>query len=177
MKNKDKSSGSKESGKSNVDRKRGAKHESLKQLEEKARLADERLNQIKYLQADFENYKKSIERRNKDFEQKANERLVKELLPVIDDLEAAAQKAGNDEARKGYELIYKKVIDILMKSGLSVIQAKGKQFDPYFHEAVTSVPSDQPEGTVLEEVQKGYTFHSDVIRHSKVKVAKKRDKK
>jgi len=143
-----------------------------KELEEKTKLAEERLNQIKYLQADFENYKKDLERQRSQFESSANQELVKELLPLIDDLEAAAKKSGNKDAQEGYKLILKKLLDVLLKSGLKPIESIGKKFDPYYHEAVISVESEKPEGTVVDELQKGYTFRSKVIRHSKVKVAK-----
>ncbi len=142
-----------------------------KELEEKTKLADERLNQIKYLQADFENYKKSLDKQKLSFQSSANEDLVKELLPIIDDLEAAAEKGSNEE-KEGYRLILKKLLDILTKSGLKPIEAAGKTFDPYYHEAMTSTESKKPEGTVIEELQKGYMFNSKVIRHSKVRVAK-----
>lgn len=146
-----------------------------KELEEKTKLAEERLDQIKYLQADFENYKKGLDRQKADFESSANQGMVRKLLPLMDDLEAAAEKAGNEEAREGYSLILKKLLDILVKSGLKRIEAVGKPFDPYYHEAMISAESEKPEGTVLEELQKGYTFNSRVIRHSRVKIAK--DKK
>ncbi len=146
-----------------------------KELEEKAKLAEERLDRIKYLQADFDNYRKSLDRQKAEFESSANYGLVKELLPLIDDLEAAAGKSGNKEASEGYRLILRKLMDILLKSGLKQIEAVGKKFDPYYHEAMFSVESDKPEGTILEELQKGYTFNSNVIRHSKVKTARNKN--
>lgn len=143
-----------------------------KELEEKTRLADDRLNQIKYLQADFDNYRKGLEKQKAQYEATANQDLVKELLPLIDDLEAAAEKSGNKEAQEGCRLILKKLLDVLIKSGLKPIESVGKKFEPYYHEAMMSMESERPEGTVLEELQKGYTFRSNVIRHSKVNVAK-----
>ena len=143
-----------------------------KELGEKTKLANERLDQIRYLQADFENYKKSLDRQRSGLESNANMELVKELLPLIDDLEAAIDKSGNNEAREGYGLMLKKLLDILMKKGLNPINSIGKIFDPYYHEVMMSVESDEPEGTVLEELQKGYMFNSKVVRHSKVRIAK-----
>ena len=113
-----------------------------------------------------------MDREKTDFEERANELLVKELLPLIDDLEAAAKKTKNKKAKKGFELILNKFMAILAKSGLKRIDAVGKKFDPYYHEAVLSEESDKPDGTILEELQKGYMFKSNVIRHSKVKVTK-----
>jgi molecular chaperone GrpE len=149
------------------------KPENLKkELEEKTELAEERLNQIKYLQAEFENYKKRLDIQRVQFESLANQGLVRELLPIIDDLEAATEKSGNIESQEGYKIILKKLLGVLLKSGLKPIESVGRNFDPYYHEAMMSMESEEPEGTVTEEVQKGYTFHSKVIRHSKVKIAR-----
>ncbi len=148
-----------------------------KELEEKSKLADERLSQIRYLQADFDNYKKNLDKQRVQFETTANQRLITKLLPIIDDLEAAVEKSGNKEAQEGYSIILRKLLDVLLKSGLKPIESVGKKFDPYYHEAIMSTESDKSEGTVLEELQKGYMFHSNVIRHSKVKVAKNKKPK
>ncbi len=153
-------------------KKKGETDRMKRELEEKARLAEERLDQIRYLRADFENYRKGLDRQKAEFESSANRGLVKELLPLIDDLEAAAGKTGNDEAREGYGLILRKLLGVLVRSGLRPIEPVGKKFDPYYHEAIISAESEKPEGTVLEELQKGYMFNSRVIRHSKVKVAR-----
>lgn len=143
-----------------------------KEVEEKTRLADERLDQIRYLQADFENYKKELDRQKSRFESSANWKLIEDLLPLIDDLEAATEKSRNREAQEGYNLILKKLFGVLMKSGLKPIESVGKKFDPFYHEVMTSTESEKPDGTVIEELQKGYTFNSEVIRHSRVKIAK-----
>ncbi len=141
------------------------------ELGEKANLAEERLSQIKYLQADFDNYRKSLEKQKAQLESSAGEGLAKDLLPLIDDLEAAERSAGGD-AREGYALVLRKLLGILSKSGLRPIEAVGRKFDPHYHEAVLAEESGEAEGTILGELQKGYMFRSKVIRHSKVKVAK-----
>ncbi|MBN2043313.1 MAG: nucleotide exchange factor GrpE [Candidatus Aenigmarchaeota archaeon] len=143
-----------------------------RELDEKTKLADERLEQIRYLRADFENYRKSLDREKAGLESNANMGFVKELLPLLDDLEAAVGKSGNSEASEGYKLMLKKLLSILFKSGLKPIESVGKRFDPYYHEAMMSTESDEPDGTVLEELQKGYMLNSNVIRHSKVRIAK-----
>jgi molecular chaperone GrpE len=129
---------------------------------------------MQYLQADFENYKKHIDKKGEDAERRANEGLVSELLPVIDALESAMEKDKSTQDKKGIELIQRNLLSVLGKRGLRRIEAAGEKFDPYMHEALMSVPSDAQEGTVIEELQKGYTFNGNVIRHSKVKVSKGR---
>lgn len=139
---------------------------------EREKQISELSERMQYLQADFENYKKHMDRRGEDAEKKANEGLVAELLPVLDALEAAIEKDKNPEEKKGMELILRDLLSILRKRGLHPIEAAGRKFDPYLHEAMMSVPSEAQEGTVTEELQKGYTFNGSVIRHSKVKVSK-----
>jgi len=144
----------------------------LEELDKAKRLAEERLNQLKYMQADFENYKKSLDRQRAEFEARANEKLIREMIEVIDDLEAAVEKAEDENARKAFKMILDKILNIFMKAGVQRIECLGKPFDPHYHEALLSEKSDKPAGTVLEELQKGYMLNSSVIRHSKVKVSK-----
>ncbi len=149
-----------------------------KELEEKTRLADEYLSRLKYLQADFENYKKMAAREREMYEMCATEGLIKNLLPIIDNLEIAiaSAKQGNDITSfvEGIELIYKDLMAVLGKEGLKPIKAVGEKFDPYLHEVTMTVIDDGlPEGTILEELEKGYMLGSKVIRTSKVKVSKK----
>jgi molecular chaperone GrpE len=131
-----------------------------KELEEKTKLADEYLSRLKYLQADFENYKKMEERERKTYEMNANEILIKNLLPIIDSFEIAIELA-------------KKNYNKLGKEGLKQIIAVGKKFDPYYNEVtMTVINNDLPEDTVVEEHERGYMLGSKVIRTSKVKVSK-----
>lgn len=152
--------------------------ESLeKKLEEKAKLADEYLSRLKYLQADFENYKKMEARDRKNFEMSATEGLIKNLLPIIDTFEIAIASANKNFNKasfvKGIELIYSDLLSVLGKEGLKQIKAVGKKFDPYYNEvAMTVINNDLLEDTVIEEHEKGYMLGSKVIRTSKVKVSK-----
>ena len=149
-----------------------------KDLEEKTKLADDYLSQLKYLQADFENYKKMVAREREMYEMCATEELIKSLLPIIDNLEIAIASAKQSEDEpsfvEGIELIYKDLMAALGKEGLKPIKAVGEKFDPYKHEVIMTVIDDGlPEDTILKELEKGYMLGSKVIRTSKVKVSKK----
>ncbi|MEM5812582.1 MAG: nucleotide exchange factor GrpE [Candidatus Aenigmatarchaeota archaeon] len=156
--------------------KKGRKSKELleKELESAKKLAEERLNQLKYMQADFENYKKALDRQKADLEARANEKLIREMLEVIDDLEAACEKTTDESAKKAFKMILDKTLSIFAKAGLRKIECVGKPFDPYYHEVLIAEYSDKPAGTILEELQKGYVLNSNVIRHSKVKVSKEK---
>lgn len=147
--------------------------ELQREMEEKARLAEERLNQLKYLQADFDNYRKSLDREKEQIIELANEGLIKDLLVVLDDFERALQSMKEGKDKEGLLMLYKNFFKILEQHGLRPIEALGKKFDPYYHEAVLREKSDQVEGTIIGELQRGYMLKSKVIRHSKVKVAEK----
>lgn len=152
-----------------------------KELEEKTRLADEYLSRLKYLQADFENYKKMVARERKMYEMCATEELIENLLPIIDNLETAIASVREDDDMapfvRGFELIYKDLMAVLEREGLKPIKAVGEKFDPYKHEVtMTTIDDDLPEDTVLEELQKGYMLGSKVLRTAKVGVSKKEKK-
>jgi molecular chaperone GrpE len=135
------------------------------------------------LQADFENARKRMEKERVEFLKYANEGIIVELLNVLDDLErsleAAEKKHEDYEAfLKGVEMILANIYEILKKNDVEAIPAQGKKFDPHSHEALLQVETDEfPEGTVIEELQKGYKLGERVIRTSKVKVAKAKEKK
>ncbi|MGH9792851.1 MAG: nucleotide exchange factor GrpE [Candidatus Acidiferrales bacterium] len=125
-------------------------------------------------QADFENYRKRIERDRQEDGRRANAMLVDALLPVLDAFERAlAGHAGGDEQyRLGFELIYKQLSDALARSGLERIAAKGELFDPFVHQAVERVETSEVEdGTIIEELQPGYKYKGTVLRPSMVRVA------
>ena len=148
-----------------------------KKLVEKTELADDYLSRLKYLQADFENYKKMEARNRKTFEMIATEELIKNLLPIIDTFEIAIESAkknfNKDSFINGIELLYADLLTVLSKEGLKQIEAIGKKFDPYFNEAtMTVIDNTLPEDTVIEEHEKGYMLGSKVIRIAKVKVSK-----
>jgi len=138
--------------------------------------AQEYLRQLKYLQADFENYRKRTERELNELTVRCNEKLVAELLCVIDDLERALDSGKETEDAsallKGVEMIHKNLTRMLEREGLERIDAVGKIFDPKFHEIVVKIPrNDCEEGLVLEEVRKGFVFKGRVLRPCMVNVS------
>ncbi len=146
--------------------------------DELEKLAAEKLdlkNTLIRLQADFDNYRKRIERERHHERHRGAELLVENLLPVLDGFDraiSAHRDAAHDEYRKGFELIRKQMLDVLSKQGLQKIETEGKRFDPHSHHAIERVEtSDQPDDTVLEELQAGYVFHGKVLRPAMVRVA------
>ena len=126
-------------------------------------------------QADFENYRKRVEREKETERHRGIEGLIESLLPVLDGFDRALTEHGDaayEEHRKGFELINRQFHDILAKRGLEKIDAVGKEFDPNLHHAVDRVETkDQADGTVIEVFQQGYTFHGRVLRPAMVRVA------
>jgi molecular chaperone GrpE len=134
---------------------------------------DERLDDLKRLAADFENYRKRVARDQESLVARAHERLVKELLPVLDDLEralAAAEEHEEAKLEEGVRLVHRELAAALHREGLAEIETNG-HFDPHVHEALLSQPSDVEEGSVLEVVQKGYKLGDRVVRPARVVVA------
>ena len=133
------------------------------------------------LYAEFENARKRMERDKQEFVKYANEGLLAEFLNVLDNLERsveAAQAKHEDYTAflKGVEMIMAQIHEMLKKSGVKPIEAKGLMFDPHCHEILMQEEADShEEGTVIEEFQKGYTLGDRVLRTSKVKVAKKKE--
>ncbi len=150
--------------------------EELKQtLDEKQKIADEYLERLKYLQADFENYKRRIARETPLMSEAGVKRIVTELLTVLDELDCALASAidskGNGPIVEGVEMVNKKLFSILEKEGLVRIEAVGQRFDPNKHEACMKViTKDLGEGMIVEEIRPGYMFKGQVIRPSMVKV-------
>ena len=138
---------------------------------------DEHLNDLKRVAAEFENYRKRVLRDQESLVARAHERLVKELLPVLDDLEralAAAEEHEEAKLEEGVRLVHRELADALAREGLAEIETNGV-FDPHVHEALLSQPSDQDEGSVLEVVQKGYRLGDRVLRPARVVVAAPRE--
>jgi len=131
-------------------------------------LAEERLDQLMRCRADLDNVLKRSAREKEDNIKYASEKLVCKLLPVLDSLEQAAK---HDQ---GSNVLYMQLLAVLASEGLAPIEAKGMKFDPYRHEALYQVESEEAEeGSVVEEIQKGYLFGGHVIRFSKVAVARR----
>jgi len=143
------------------------------EAEEKKTEEDEALN-TKYLRlmADFQNYKRRTEKEKGDIYSYANEKLVSQLLEVVDNFERALKhESADDGYAEGMEMIFKQLTGVLEKAGLEEINALGEDFDPNFHNAVmTEDNDDYDSGKVTEVMQKGYTLNSKVIRPSMVKV-------
>jgi molecular chaperone GrpE len=126
-------------------------------------------------QADFENYRKRVEKERQQERHRGAEQLIEQVLPVLDafDLALSGQSgAASPEYRKGFEIIRAQLWNALAKQGLQPIEAVGKPFDPHLHHAIENVPTaEQPEGTVVGELQTGYMFHDRVLRPAMVRVA------
>ena len=134
---------------------------------------DERLNDLKRLAADFENYRKRVARDQESLVARAHERLVKELLPVLDDLEralAAAEEHEEATLEEGVRLVHRELAAALQREGLAEIETNG-HFDPHVHEALLAQPSEAEEGSVIQVVQKGYRLGDHVLRPARVVVA------
>lgn len=136
---------------------------------------DDLLNSLVRLQADFENYRKRIERDRAAEHHRAVASAIEPILPMLDDFERALEThrdPGYEKFREGFDLIYRRLWAALTKLGLKRIEAEGKQFDPHQHQAVERVEShDHPEGAVLAELAPGYRFHDRVLRPALVRVA------
>jgi molecular chaperone GrpE len=126
--------------------------------------------------AEFDNYRKRIERERRDLSEYAAADVLRELLPIIDNFERALQAPVPPEAeavRTGVGLIHKQMLDLLGKRGVKPIDALGADFDPNFHQAVIHEISDRHrEGEVMEELQRGYMLGERLLRPAMVKVAK-----
>ena len=126
--------------------------------------------------AEFDNYRKRIDRERRDLSEYAASEVLSELLPIIDNLERALLTPGvaeNDPVRKGVELIHKQMLDVLRKRGVRPIDAAGVMFDPKYHNAVIhEESSEHPDGEVIQELQCGYMLGERLLRPAMVKVAK-----
>ena len=126
-------------------------------------------------QADFENYRKRIEKERFEDSRRATARVIEGLIPVIDGFEhalAAHREAEYESYRKGFELIYKQLLDNLTKLGVERIEPVGKSFDPHLHQAMERTETtEHADGTILQVFQPGYVFHGRVLRPAMVRVA------
>jgi molecular chaperone GrpE len=134
---------------------------------------DEAIDRWKRAAADFDNFRKRTVKEREATVTLANERLVKELLPILDDLERALVAATEHEEaalEEGVRLVHQSLAGLLQRQGLTIIEADG-MFDPHVHEALLSQPSDAAEGSVIDVVQKGYKLGERVVRPARVVVA------
>ena len=142
--------------------------------------ANKYLDHLKRLKAEYENYKKRAIKERQQIVLWSIEDFVKELLPVLDNLERAIDSTRSTQdfssLAEGIQLVESQFKSVLKKQGLKEIKAKGMQFDPYLHEAIMRIESeDYPDNLVVEELQKGYKFKDKVLRPSMVKVNKRDD--
>jgi molecular chaperone GrpE len=134
---------------------------------------EELVSRLQRLQADFENFRKRSTKEKVDIINSANVELITVLLPVLDNFQRALEGAEDSKFVEGIKMIYKQFKDILEKEGLQEIDCLDKPFDPNLHEGIMQVEEpDKPENTVVEVLQKGYTFKDKVIRPAMVKVNK-----
>ena len=153
----------------------------VSQLEEALEIEKERsadlLRRLQYLQADFENYRRRVEKEMGDARKFSNERLLSDLLTVKDELDLAFAKARETKQSpvllEGVGMVQKRLQNILSKEGVERVPGAGSMFNPDYHEAALKVVSDEEEGTVVEEVRAGYMLKGRVLRPSIVKVAGK----
>ena len=134
---------------------------------------DEYLDALQRLKAEFDNYRKRVARDQQELAARAHERLVKQLVPVLDDLERALEAAADHEEAKledGVRLVHRSLADALEKEGLREISTEGA-FDPHTQEALLSQPSDAAEGTVIQVLQKGYALGDRVVRPARVVIS------
>lgn len=127
--------------------------------------------------ADFDNFRKRTAKEKEDLEQQVKRVTISELLPVVDNFERARsqikpQNDGEMAIHKSYQGVYKQLVESLKKIGVSPMRPEGQEFDPNLHEAVMREPTDEhPEGTVIEQLMRGYLLNDRVLRHAMVKVA------
>lgn len=149
------------------------KEELAKAQEENASMQDKYLR----LSAEFDNYRKRTLKEKSELIKSASERVITDILPVLDDLERALQNMQKSEEAnalaEGVELIHGKFLKVLSQQGLKKIETEGKEFDTDYHEAIAMIPasSEEMKGKILDCVQTGYTLNDKVIRHAKVAVA------
>lgn len=156
---------------------RAALLEKEREIESLKASLEERTTQYMRMGADFENFRKRTLKDKEDLEQKIKQNTLQEILPVVDNFERArAQLKPQTDAEmnlhKSYQGVYKQLVDCLKRLGVSAMRPEGKEFDPNLHEAVMREPtSEYPEGTVIEELVRGYYLGDRVLRHALVKVA------
>ena len=147
--------------------------QEVDELEQVTRERDEYLDALQRTAAEFDNYRKRVQRDQASLVARAGERLVRELLPILDDLERALEAAEEHEEAKleeGVRLVHRSLADALRREGLEEIAVEGR-FDPHVHEALLTQPSEAEEGSVIQVLQKGYTLGDRVLRPARVVVA------
>lgn len=155
--------------------------EALEALKTTAEIAQAQLEEFKAqytrLAADFENFRKRTQKEKLELEEQSKCNSIKELLPVVDNFERARahikpQNDGEMTIHKSYQSVYKQLVEALKRLGVAAMRPEGEIFDPNLHEAVMREQTEEhPDGTVLEELMRGYVMGDRVLRHAMVKVA------
>lgn len=152
-----------------------------KQLEMQTEQSQSLQSQYMRLNADFENFRRRTSKEKEESEQRAKKKTITELLSVVDNFERARSQIkpaneGEMAIHKSYQGVYKTFVEGLKKIGVSAMRPEGKQFDPNYHEAMLREPTNEyPEGTVMEQLVRGYLLNDEVLRHAMVKVATEMD--
>lgn len=138
---------------------------------------DQYYDQLLRKSAEFDNYRKRVERERQALADAAAASIIEELLPLVDDLERALKADTGTEAteayRRGVELIHRQLLDVLRKRGVRPVEALGAEFDPHYHQAVSHEPVDgQRDNEIIEEFRRGYMLGDRLLRPAMVKVAK-----
>jgi molecular chaperone GrpE len=156
---------------------RSAVHELTREIASLKSQVEERTTQYMRIVADFDNFRKRTQKEKEDLEQKVKCDTVVELLPIVDNFERARsqikpQTDSEMTIHKSYQGVYKDLVDRMKRIGVSPMRAEGKEFDPNLHEAVMRESTNEhAEGTVIEELVRGYVLGDRVLRHAMVKVA------
>ena len=157
-----------------VEKKKKPKPAKATDKDELKKKIDEYKDALQRSQAEFENYKKRVDKEKEEFVKYAKAESIAKILPILDTFEIALKNTKEHEKFvKGMEMTFAQLVSTLGAEGLKPIEALGKNFDPYLHDVMLKQKSDKEDGIVLEELQKGYMFHDKVLRHSKVKVSEK----
>ncbi len=138
---------------------------------------DEFKDRLLRMTAEFDNYRKRVDRERRELSEAASADLIRDLLPIIDDLEralaAASGTAADSALVKGIELTHRQLVEQLRRRGVESVDSIGQMFDPQVHEAVGSVPADgRPDGEIVAEFRKGYRAGGRLLRAAMVQVAK-----
>ncbi len=154
--------------------------ERQKELDNVKKQLEEEKDRCLRLNAEFDNFRKRILKEREEFIKYANEKLILELIDVLESLERGIETYENidnkDKLIEGIELVYKQFKNVLEKNGLTPIKALGEKFDHYKHEAMMQTITDEcDEGIILEEFARGYMLNGKVIRYSKVRVSKNKE--
>ncbi|NVM05158.1 MAG: nucleotide exchange factor GrpE [Candidatus Helarchaeota archaeon] len=153
-----------------------------KEVEKYKKVADENFSKLQRAQADFDNYKKILDKQKIEYLNYAEKGILLKILDIIDEYEIALnalkKEIGEGKEIEGMEIIYNKFIEMLQKEEVKPIKSLGEKFDPFIHECLLSEATDEyPEDTVLEEIKKGYYFKDKVLRPALVKIAKNKERK